>query len=196
MPLWTGWPATTTPGIATRRFPPAVILCELCVLICQQHTYNAQPHAHVVETFMHIRTRRSGSLATCERKEKNGFVQKLVRYGMISIVIAISKPRCGCGPLTGHARPRLPIQPQPPSSCAPLGLTSRLPGRGRGRSTFLPPRRALPLTPATAGTSCQNTIGTASSTRCVHHCHRPSRSCTPAALQSTRHWCRHALRRS
>ena len=32
MPLWTGWPATTTPGIATRRFPPAVILCELCVL--------------------------------------------------------------------------------------------------------------------------------------------------------------------
>jgi len=39
MPLWTGWPATTTPGIATRRFPPAVILCELCVLICQQYTY-------------------------------------------------------------------------------------------------------------------------------------------------------------
>ena len=38
IPLWTGWPATTTPGIATRRFPPAVILCELCVLICQQHT--------------------------------------------------------------------------------------------------------------------------------------------------------------
>ena len=25
--------------IATRRFPPAVILCELCVLICQQYTY-------------------------------------------------------------------------------------------------------------------------------------------------------------
>ena len=39
MPLWTGWPATRTPGIATRRFPPAVILCELCVLICQQYTY-------------------------------------------------------------------------------------------------------------------------------------------------------------
>ena len=33
-----GWPATRTPGIATRRFPPAVILCELCVLICQQYT--------------------------------------------------------------------------------------------------------------------------------------------------------------
>ena len=43
MPLWTGWPATTTPGIATRRFPPAVILCELCVLICQQYTYSPQP---------------------------------------------------------------------------------------------------------------------------------------------------------
>ena len=26
VPFWTGWPATTTPGIATRRFPPAVIL--------------------------------------------------------------------------------------------------------------------------------------------------------------------------
>ena len=38
MPFWTGWPATTTPGIATRRFPPAVILCELCVLFCQQYT--------------------------------------------------------------------------------------------------------------------------------------------------------------
>ena len=39
MPLWTGWPATRTPGIATRRFPPAVILCELCVLICRQYSY-------------------------------------------------------------------------------------------------------------------------------------------------------------
>ena len=27
VPLWTGWPATTTPGIATRRFPPTVNLC-------------------------------------------------------------------------------------------------------------------------------------------------------------------------
>ena len=31
VPLWTGWPATTTPGIATRRFPPAVILCTVWV---------------------------------------------------------------------------------------------------------------------------------------------------------------------
>ena len=43
MPLWTGWPATRTPGIATRRFPPAVILCELCVLICQQYTLHKTP---------------------------------------------------------------------------------------------------------------------------------------------------------
>ena len=31
-------------GIATRRFPPAVILCELCVLCSNQEKERKQPH--------------------------------------------------------------------------------------------------------------------------------------------------------